>query len=240
MSSKQATPLTGAIILGGFVALALMVLFSVRGKLQSQPHESHHGSSWKSVHAQPHAVEEQGALPRTVLASYESTPRPGAKVRTLREFYSRRAYPGAPPVIAHDVQFDGVMNDDCLSCHKDGGFVPEYNAYTPVTPHPEMQNCRQCHVAQTVEEGFVKTEWVMPTLPKRGRQAIPGGPLQIPHPLQFRENCLACHAGPQAVVEIKTSHPERQNCQQCHVRDQDILPFQSKIDPRMELADAAQ
>ena len=78
----------------------------------------------------------------------------------------------------------------------------------------------------------------MPELPKRGRQAIPGGPLLIPHSLQMRENCLACHAGPQAVVEIKTSHPERQNCQQCHVPDRDIPPFQSKIDPRMELADA--
>jgi cytochrome c-type protein NapB len=233
MSSKQATPLTGAIILGGFVALALMVLFSVRGKLQSQSHESHHSSSWKTVHAQRHMVEEWGTQPRAVLASYESTPRPGAKVRTLKEFYSRRAYPGAPPVIAHEVQFDGVINDDCLSCHKDGGFVPEYNAYTPVTPHPEMQNCRQCHVAQTVEEGFVKTEWVMPTLPKRGRQAIPGGPLQIPHPLQFRENCLACHAGPQAVVEIRTSHPERQNCQQCHVVASDLPLYTSLIDPRM-------
>jgi cytochrome c-type protein NapB len=234
MSSKQATPLTGAIILGSFVVIALIVMFSIRGKLQSQSHESNHGSSWETVHSSPHhAVEEQGTQPRAVLASYESTPRPGAKVRTLKEFYSRRAYPGAPPVIAHEVQFDGVINDDCLSCHKDGGFVPEYNAYTPVTPHPEMQNCRQCHVAQTVEEGFVKTEWVMPTLPKRGRQAIPGGPLQIPHPLQFRENCLACHAGPQAVVEIRTSHPERQNCQQCHVVASDLPLYKSLIDPRM-------
>ncbi len=233
MSSKKATPLTGAIILGGFVALALVVLFSVRGMLQSQSHDSHHGSSWKEVHAQPHVAVAPVAQPRAVLASCESTPRPGAKVRTLREFYSRRAYPGAPPVIAHDVQFDGVINDDCLSCHKDGGFVPEYNAYTPVTPHPEMGNCRQCHVAQTDDGLFKETEWADSMLPKRGRQAIPGGPLQIPHPLQFRENCLACHAGPQAVVEIRTSHPERENCQQCHVVDHDLPPYKSLIDPRM-------
>jgi nitrate reductase cytochrome c-type subunit len=237
MSSKQVSPLTGAIILAGFIAIGITVLFFVRGKLLSQEHGSHHEPSWKSVHAQPHKDVEPDTQPRTVLTAFESSPRPGAKVRTLREFYSRRAYAGAPPVIGHDVEFDGVMNDDCLSCHKDGGFVPEYNAYTPVTPHPEMDNCRQCHVPQTVEEGFVKTDWIQPDLPKRGRQAIPGGPLLIPHSLQFRENCLACHAGPHAVVEIKTSHPERQNCQQCHVVDRDLPPFKSLLETRVDLAD---
>lgn len=240
MSSKQASPLTGAIILAGFIAIGMTVLFSVRAKLQSQDHESHagHHPSWATAHAAPHAAEEVAAQPRMALTAHESNPRPGAKVRTLREYYSRRAYAGAPPVIAHDVEFDGVINDDCLSCHKDGGYVPEYNAYTPVTPHPEMENCRQCHVPQTVENNFVKTEWIPPELPKRGRQAIPGGPLQIPHSLQFRENCLACHTGPQAVVEIRTSHPERLNCCQCHVPDRDIPPFKSRIDTRMELANA--
>jgi nitrate reductase cytochrome c-type subunit len=236
MRTQNASPLTGALILIGFIGVGLVVLFSVRGKLQAQPHESHHEASWKAVHSQPHAVVESSA-PRAVLTAYESKPRPGAKVRTLQEFYSRRAYAGAPPVIPHPVVNDGVINDDCLSCHKDGGYVPEYNCYTPVTPHPEMGNCRQCHVAQTVEGLFVATEWVQPTLPKRGRQAIPGGPLLIPHSMQFRDNCLACHAGPQAVVEIRSSHPERENCLQCHVQDRDLPLFKSQIDTRMELAD---
>lgn len=237
MSSKQASPLTGALILAGFIAIGMTVLFTVRGKLQAQSHEAHaeHHPSWATTHAAPH-VEEAVAQPRAALTVYESAPRPGAKVRTLREYYSRRAYAGAPPIIPHAVENDGVINDDCLSCHQDGGYVPEYNAYTPITPHPEMGNCRQCHVPQTVEGLFVATEWMQPDLPKRGRQSIPGGPLQIPHPLQFRENCLACHAGPQAVVEIRSSHPERENCQQCHVVDHDIPPFKSKIDTRMDLA----
>ena len=38
----------------------------------------------------------------------------------------------------------------------------------------------------------------------------------MPHSLQNRENCLACHAGPAAPIEIKVSHPERSNCRQCH------------------------
>ncbi|MCF6284629.1 MAG: nitrate reductase cytochrome c-type subunit [Candidatus Hydrogenedentes bacterium] len=235
MSAKPASPLTGALILLGFVALALAVLFGVRAKLHSTV-ESHmeHGASWAEHSVEPLAVETVAAPPpRTV-----SNPRPGAKVRTLREYYSRRAYAGAPPIIPHAVENDGVISDACLTCHKDGGYVPEYNAYTPVTPHPEMANCRQCHVVQVTEGLFAETEWVQPALPKRGRQTIPGGPLQIPHPLQFRENCLACHTGPQAVVEIRSSHPERENCLQCHVVDRAVPPFKSKIDPRMELADA--
>ena len=238
MSTKQASPLTGAIILAGFIAVGITVLFSVRGKLQSQDHEAHgeHHASWAVAHAAPHAAEETIAQPRTALTAYESTPRPGAKVRTLREFYSRRAYAGAPPIIPHEVENDGVISDDCLACHQDGGYVPEYNAYTPITPHPEMGNCRQCHVLQVSEGLFAATEWIQPNLPKRGQQSIPGGPLQIPHPMQFRENCLACHAGPQAVVEIRSSHPERENCLQCHVVDQDVPPFKSLIDTRVELA----
>ena len=28
---------------------------------------------------------------------------------------------------------------------------------------------------------------------------------------------MACHGGPAAVEEIRTTHPERGNCRQCHV-----------------------
>jgi len=239
MSAKQASPLTGAIILAGFIAIGMTVLFTVRGKLQAGESHTEPHATWATSHAAPHAVVDVAAPPRTAQPAYESVPRPGAKVRTLHEFYSRRAYAGAPPIIPHAVENDGVINDSCLSCHQDGGYVPEYNAYTPVTPHPEMGNCRQCHVEQVVEGLFAGgTEWTQPNLPKRGQQSIPGGPLQIPHTLQFRENCLACHAGPQAVVEIRSSHPERENCLQCHVVDRDVPPFKSLIDTRMELAHA--
>jgi cytochrome c-type protein NapB len=32
----------------------------------------------------------------------------------------------------------------------------------------------------------------------------------------MRENCRACHAGPGAVAELRTTHPERVSCRQCH------------------------
>jgi cytochrome c-type protein NapB len=45
---------------------------------------------------------------------------------------------------------------------------------------------------------------------------MPGSPPPIPHALQMRENCRACHAGPGAVAELRTTHPERVTCRQCH------------------------
>jgi hypothetical protein len=42
-------------------------------------------------------------------------------------------------------------------------------------------------------------------------------PPTIPHKMLMRENCLACHSGPAAREEIRTSHPERERCRQCHV-----------------------
>ena len=241
MRGKNASPLTGALILGGFVVLALGVLLSVRGKLSAHPsHEAEPvHASWKSEAVEsPHRpVQDPNPPPRIALAAYGDNPRPGAKVRNLEQYYSRRAYSGAPPIIPHAVANDGVIGDACLSCHQDGGFVPEYNAYTPITPHPEKENCRQCHVPQIVETLFVQTEWVMPELPRRGRQVIPGGPLQMPHSLHLRDNCKACHVGPQAVVEIRSSHPERENCQQCHVPQENLPPFRSQFDPRIAHAE---
>jgi hypothetical protein len=45
---------------------------------------------------------------------------------------------------------------------------------------------------------------------------MPGSPPPIPHALQMRENCRACHAGPGAVSGLRTTHPERVTCRQCH------------------------
>ena len=55
----------------------------------------------------------------------------------------------------------------------------------------------------------------------RGRAPVPPPARRrtIPHPLQLRENCLACHGGPAARAELRTTHPERVRCRQCHVPD---------------------
>lgn len=138
--------------------------------------------------------------------------------RTLSTFYQRRAYPGAPPVIPHHLLNAKTWGDaDCLSCHRDGGYSPGFGAMTPVTPHPNLQACVQCHVPQQEAAGLFQTTTFAPVpAPEIDGSALPGSPPPIPHDLQMRTNCVACHAGPAAVREVRTDHPGRVNCLQCH------------------------
>lgn len=142
----------------------------------------------------------------------------GVQTRSLATFYERRAYPGAPPIVPHVVDAETNRTQDCNVCHEKGGFTPKFNAYVPVTPHPQFGNCLQCH-AQGAEptEPFVDLQWVSVRIPQLHRPALPGNPPPMPHAERLRESCLSCHAGPAAIPEVRTSHPERLNCQQCHV-----------------------
>ena len=150
----------------------------------------------------------------------------GSSERTLPEYYSRRQYPGSPPFIPHPAEevFGEEMN--CLSCHKSGGWVEEFQRHAPVTPHPEKSSCRQCHMQRTTIDLFRESDWVSVPPPRLGGSFMPGSPPPIPHHLQMRENCLSCHAGPGAVTSIRSEHAERGNCRQCHVPQETDEPFQ--------------
>jgi cytochrome c-type protein NapB len=166
-----------------------------------------------------------------------------AHPRTLRTFRYLRAYPGAPPSIPHELTPEEFRTGTCKTCHERGGYSKRFAAYVPVTPHPGSSPCVQCHVgndeamavslisqdpnrrcqlchgvggeAQTDLEAVLErriTAW--PRLSPR----MPGRlPPPIPHDLQTRGDCLACHAGPAAVAEIRTTHPEWADCRQCHL-----------------------
>jgi cytochrome c-type protein NapB len=139
--------------------------------------------------------------------------------RNLVNYYKLRQYPGSPPRIPHHVE-PSFSKDavSCLSCHESGGFSSEHNAFIPITPHPEKELCYQCHVpARGEDKNFVENDWVSITPPRLGRSQLPGSPPPIPHSLQMRENCISCHTGPGAVVEIRVEHSSRGNCRQCHV-----------------------
>jgi len=140
-----------------------------------------------------------------------------ARPRTLRSTRALRAYPGAPPRIPHELAEDEFRDAACANCHAKGGFVARFEAYTPLTPHPEYESCLQCHAVEQATSLFVSTDWQTVPWPVLGGRAMEGSPLWIPHDLQLRGNCLACHGGPGAVEEIRTTHPERANCRQCHV-----------------------
>ena len=137
--------------------------------------------------------------------------------RNLAQYYQARAFDGAPPTIPHET-FDekGFGGSGCLGCHGEGEYVPKLGTYAPVTPHPEMTNCKQCHVAKEKVAPFRSTSFAGEKPPGVGGAVLPGSPPPIPHTLAMRNNCLACHAGPSAPKEIRTTHPNRVNCRQCH------------------------
>lgn len=150
---------------------------------------------------------------------YENTFEEWVPEKSLDEYYSHRAYYGAPPFIPHPIQNDMTMGGkDCLKCHADGGYVNEFDAFAPVVPHPEKVNCRQCHADVKSESLFRPTNWESEKrLPVSiHNHALPGSPPTIPHSLDMRNDCLSCHAGPSAPKEIRVTHPERVNCRQCH------------------------
>lgn len=138
--------------------------------------------------------------------------------RSLVAYYENRAFPGAPPMIPHPLLTEeGIGGKNCNQCHENGGYVAQFKAFAPITPHPDYLNCRQCHVPKLSSSLFKGTDYKKPMPPATGQAAFPGGPPVIPHGFQLRENCLSCHAGPAAPKAIRVTHPERVNCRQCHV-----------------------
>ena len=167
--------------------------------------------------------------------------RRSAHPRTWATYRSLRAYPGAPPRIPHGLTPDEFQAAACNTCHERGGFSQRFGAYVPITPHPEMgaclqchvgdgelmaislpttdpsTRCRQCHAPGARRRAEATLDWRSLSWPQLTRDTSSGEPPPIPHTLELRGNCLACHAGPAGVAEIRTAHPERANCRQCHV-----------------------
>jgi cytochrome c-type protein NapB len=149
----------------------------------------------------------------------------GTTGRTLSKYYSRRQYLGSPPVIPHPDRVHG-KDLECLICHADGGWTDLMKRITPVTPHPEMTGCRQCHVSSVTTVLFRGTDWQSLPPPRLGRSYLPGAPPPIPHDLQMRENCNACHVGPGTLLAIRTKHEWRGICRQCHLPGSSVESFQ--------------
>ena len=166
----------------------------------------------------PTTFDNQGTK---IFSALQNTPelnlKAGSSGRTLMDFYALRQYPGSPPRIPHEVNlsFSGDQSD-CLSCHGKGGYSPEMDRFAPVTPHPENTLCYQCHTQVTTKKLFVESDWKSIRPPRLGQSFLSNSPPPIPHSLQLRENCIACHTGPAAVTEIQIEHASRGDCRQCH------------------------
>jgi len=145
--------------------------------------------------------------------------REGAAKSAAHVRADRRAYDGAPPTIPH--QSFGMR---CAACHNAQGQSVPRVGFAPASPHEGTPKagatirCRQCHVFVTGEGLFVASNFVgLRQDLHAGARATPGAPPTIPHRILMREKCVACHDGPGAREEVRTSHPERWRCRQCHV-----------------------
>lgn len=190
------------------------------------------------------AAEAQVFRTRPSMMAIEPTtpPEREAHPRTLKTFRYLRAYPGAPPRIPHGFTPTEFRTGACQTCHERGGYSRRFAAYVPVTPHPEMGNCLQCHALDEAVTGIslpssnpnsrcpqchgsggspppydTLLNWRTTFWPPLSRRIPNRSPPPVPHDVQGRGNCLPCHAGPAAVAEIRTTHPERADCRQCHV-----------------------
>jgi cytochrome c-type protein NapB len=179
--------------------------------------------------ASPKAVSRESDLEGAATSedydrASRNDPEGGSTERKLSQYYSRRQYHGSPPEIPHPVEVHGKKLE-CLMCHVDGGWTGTLKRITPVTPHPEQASCTQCHVWPVTDVLFRPTDWQSLPPPRLGRAHLPGAPPPIPHDLQMRDNCNACHVGPGTVPAIRMKHQWWGNCWQCHVKDTPVEPF---------------
>lgn len=240
---RSALPLAIYLVVSAAVAMAA----AVRGGRRAPEPATGDASAWPVPRlAQPEtplAAEAQvfRTTPALVALEPESPRQRSAHPRTLVNYRFLRAYPGAPPRIPHALTPDEFRIGACTACHARGGYSIRFTAYVPLTPHPELGECLQCHVGADAEMGVgtagtdpnvrcplchaptgrirpeARLTWLTSAWAVTGRRRPNGPPPPIPHDRLLRENCVACHAGPAAVAEIRTSHPERANCRQCHV-----------------------
>jgi cytochrome c-type protein NapB len=156
---------------------------------------------------------------------------PGATKTAAVDRALRRAYDGAPPTIPHE-----PLGVECIACHtQEGMSVPDLG-FAPASPHEKtegmsaMSRCQQCHVFRRTKELFVESAFAGFAQDLRhGKRLHDLAPPVIPHKILMRENCVACHAGPAAREEIRTSHPERVRCRQCHAEQRTTERFVAAV-----------
>ena len=247
MSSKRPPRATGFSRLDIVRAVCLMALLvlGIGAALERDRDRLRHPAAMVGARAEAPIEAEAGVFrphaEQVAVAPDFEDDRP-AHLRTMEMYRRLRAFSGGPPRVPHGLTSEEFRTERCNVCHQRGGWVARFGTFAPVSPHPEYGACLQCHVARDelvdrplprdqadvvclqchVNPGapppsFVALDWTPAAWPSTGLQAAEGSPLLIPHSVESRSGCLACHAGPGAVVELRTDHPERVNCRQCHV-----------------------
>ena len=192
------------------------------------------------------AIAAEAQVFRTIAGAAEAdientTRRTAAHPRTLATYRALRIYPGAPPRVPHGLTAEEFRATQCRTCHERGGFAMRFQAYAPVTPHPHLVDClqchlvndaligaqllstnpdglcRQCHTPSAQDQERVPLRWRGADWPVLARRSDAAPPPPIPHDLWMRNDCRTCHVGPGAVAELRITHADWINCRQCHV-----------------------
>lgn len=184
--------------------------------------ESHKDSNWLARHryhfeetcTECHTVDDPGGISNTSFCSNSACHGTqwvyaGLNAPTIRELVAPPKTPssGVPNPIPHPVAVD----TDCARCHGPDG----------VRPYPANHAgfgqalCTQCHVAPSAT--LAPTVEATPTAAETTPQAPVGGPPAVPHPIQGRENCGACHGetGPKPYPADHAGRPVT-TCTMCH------------------------
>jgi nitrate reductase (cytochrome), electron transfer subunit len=246
-SSDEGLPLVGrlALIVAAAGAMAIAILAVDRGHRDRQAAAAA-SREWTPAgisEVPPVIASEAGPylVLETAIDGDAAARRSNAHPRTLATYRALRAYPGAPPRVPHGVTAEEYRESRCNACHEAGGFSLRFGAYAPVTPHAGMgacvqchlvdselsgralpgrgpdADCRQCHGSPGARASEPSTDWGAAAWPSLAARPGSGVPPIIPHDLDLRGNCAACHTGPAAVRELRTEHAGRVGCRQCHL-----------------------
>lgn len=167
--------------------------------------------SYRLNNAVPALVPQERANPAAVADKFS------ARVRSLDQRATLRAYDGAPPVIPHATADMNIQT--CRACHAQG--LVAGGLVARMASHTYLPNCTQCHVEG--EGPFLDGAGPMPqstfvglrSSGYGGTRAWAGAPPVMPHTTFMRTNCTSCH-GEHGYDGWRPDHLSRSNCVQCH------------------------
>lgn len=190
--------------------------------------DSHHSTTWLAEHryrfdntcAECHTTGDPGGTSNTSFCSNSACHGTewvfaGLDAPAIRELVAppEAASSGQPNPVPHPIAAD----TDCLACHSAQGVIPAPESHAAF----DTTMCTQCHQptmeAQPVPTGDTAAPEAAATVVPTEPAAPAGGPPAIPHPLDGRDDCLACHATG-GVKPFPADHEGRtvDQCQMCH------------------------
>jgi nitrate/TMAO reductase-like tetraheme cytochrome c subunit len=194
--------------------------------------ESHHSTTWLAEHrynfdltcAECHTVDNPGGSDNSSFCSNSACHATqwkyaGLNAPRIRELSAPPKVPssGVPNPIPHPIG----PTTDCKICHGPEGVRPAPENHASFTP----DMCTGCHQPKLEEAPPTPTPAGGTPPEATPTPAAAGGPPQIPHPIEGRADCNACH-GQGGIKPAPASHASFTSdmCLNCHEPSQSSTP----------------